>query len=138
MRTFGRPIVAAIFMLGLVSGASAQQAMPGHDKMSPAEMHKMHKMMEHMLPNPSDAASTKDFKEAHMKMMKAMDIAYTGTADVDFVRGMIPHHQGAIDMARVQLTHGKDPHLRRMAEKIISDQEKEIAEMQDWLKKNVR
>jgi len=56
MRTFGRPIVAAIFMLGLVSGGSAQQAMPGHDKMTPAEMHKMHKMMEHMLPNPSNEA----------------------------------------------------------------------------------
>ena len=72
-------------MLGLVSGASAQQAVPGHDKMTLAEMHKMHKMMEHSLPNLSDAASTKVFKEPHMKMMKAVDIAYTGNADVDLV-----------------------------------------------------
>ena len=61
---------------------------------------------------------------------------FTGNSDVDFVQGMVPHHQGAIDMAKVQLQHGKDPELRKMAQKIISDQEKEIAEMQAWLKKN--
>jgi uncharacterized protein (DUF305 family) len=67
-----------------------------------------------------------------------MDIAYTNNTDVDFVRGMIPHHQGAIDMAKVQLAHGRDPAIRAMAEKIIADQQREIGEMQDWLKKNAR
>jgi uncharacterized protein (DUF305 family) len=67
-----------------------------------------------------------------------MEIPYGGVTDVDFVRGMIPHHQGAIDMARVELKHGKDPVIRALAEKIIADQEKEIAQMQDWLKKNAR
>jgi uncharacterized protein (DUF305 family) len=71
-------------------------------------------------------------------MMRDMEIKYTNNPDVDFLRGMIPHHQGAIDMAKVQLAHGKDPAIRAMAEKIIADQEKEIGQMQEWLKKNAK
>jgi uncharacterized protein (DUF305 family) len=46
---------------------------------------------------------------------------------------MIPHHQAAIDMAKVLLDHGKDPELRKLAQNIITAQEKEITEMEDWL-----
>jgi uncharacterized protein (DUF305 family) len=49
---------------------------------------------------------------------------------------MIPHHQGAIDMAKVALKHAKDPETKRLAQTIIADQEREIAEMQAWLKRN--
>ena len=49
---------------------------------------------------------------------------------------MIPHHQGAIDMAKVELQHGMDPELKAMAEKIIADQEREIAELKEWLSKH--
>jgi uncharacterized protein (DUF305 family) len=83
-----------------------------------------------------DSPATQGFKKANEKMHKDMAINYTGKTDVDFVRGMIPHHQGAIDMAKVELAHGKDPVIRKMAEKIIADQEREIAEMKDWLSKN--
>jgi uncharacterized protein (DUF305 family) len=54
----------------------------------------------------------------------------TGDADHDFASAMIPHHQGAIDMARVELLYGKDPVLRRMAQEIIVTQQQEIDVMQ--------
>lgn len=68
------------------------------------------------------------------KMQAAMaSIRRSGESDVDFVRLMLPHHQAAIDMAKSQLLHGKDPRLRRLAQEIITDQQSEIELMQLWL-----
>lgn len=69
-------------------------------------------------------------------MMQGMNVAYTGNADRDFVLAMIPHHQGAIDMAKVEQQYGKDDEMRKMADAIIATQEKEIADMKAWLDKN--
>ena len=59
---------------------------------------------------------------------------HTGDPDRDFVTMMIPHHQGAIDMAKAILLYGKDPQMRRLAQEIIIDQQSEIQLMQLWLK----
>ncbi len=77
--------------------------------------------------------SNEAFEEVNAKMHRDMAIQFTGEADVDFVRGMIPHHQGAIDMAVVLLQYGSDPEIKKLAQDIIDAQKKEIAWMKDWL-----
>lgn len=68
------------------------------------------------------------------KMMKDMHAPrYTGKPDVDFLAMMIPHHEGAVEMARLVLIHGKDPLIRRLAEEIIASQTAEIAAMKQRL-----
>jgi uncharacterized protein (DUF305 family) len=135
MITFKKFVAATAVALALTAPAFAQQGTPGHDIAAQPDGQKS---MDEAMPNPSDSPSTKAFKEAGMKMMKNMEVTFTGNTDVDFVRAMMPHHQGAIDMAKVELAHGKNPDMRKMAQKIIRDQEKEISQMQAWLKKNAK
>ena len=75
------------------------------------------------------------YAAANEKMHRDMSIPLTGDADQDFARGMIPHHQGAIDMAKIVLQYGSDPELKKIAEEIISAQEKEIALFKAWLER---
>ena len=82
----------------------------------------------------TDTPATKAYRAANEKMHAGMNIRFSNDADVDFIRGMIPHHQGAIDMAKVVLEHGKDEKTRKWAADIIREQQREIAEMEEWLK----
>jgi len=111
--------------LGIIGSGLAQQQMP------------MNQGMQHdqMMQHGTSAAATpaeKAYRTASARMHKAMAIKYTGDADKDFVAGMIPHHQGAIDMAQVELKYGKDPDMKKMAEAVIRDQTREIEEMKAW------
>jgi uncharacterized protein (DUF305 family) len=93
-------------------------------------------------PNPEFAASSeKTFDQLMDEAMSVMhsemhNAARTGDPDRDFVTMMIPHHQGAIDMAKAILLYGKDPQVRRLAQEIITDQESEIQLMQLWLRRH--
>jgi len=113
-------LAALALGIGLAGAAQAQQAHQ-HGAMPAAKA--------------TDTPWTKAYKQANMKMHKDMDIAYSGDADVDFLRGMIPHHQGAIEMARIVMAQGKDPEVRKLAEAVVRDQEKEVAMMREMLKK---
>ncbi|CAN7511906.1 DUF305 domain-containing protein [Phyllobacterium sp. LjRoot231] len=104
-----------------------------------AQDHTTHKTKQHdmmAMPKGDQSASSKAFTEANAKMHKDMAIAFTGNTDKDFVSGMIAHHQGAIDMAKIELEYGKDPEIRKLAEAIIAAQENEIKQMKSWLAKN--
>jgi uncharacterized protein (DUF305 family) len=113
-------MAAALPSLALAQGA-AHGGHSGHS--TPAQTAQM-----------PETPATKGYREANAKMHRDMDIKYSGDADVDFVRGMIPHHQGAIDMAKVALQNAKDEQIRKWATDVIREQEREIAEMQAWLK----
>jgi uncharacterized protein (DUF305 family) len=103
--------------------AQQSASMPGMDMSASAEA--------------GSSASTQAFKDADEKMMQDMESpAYTGDADKDFVAHMIPHHQGAVAMAQVELKYGKDPELKRLARNIIKAQHEEIGFMQRWQAKH--
>jgi uncharacterized protein (DUF305 family) len=79
--------------------------------------------------SPSDTDFMNQVNAAMTKMMAGMSVAPSGNVDKDFVATMVPHHQGAIDMARAELRYGQNEQLRRLAQEIIVTQHEEIAAM---------
>src|ERR1700726_929404 len=78
---------------------------------------------------PEEAPFLSENVGAMTRMMVGMEITPSGDVDTDFAAMMIPHHQGAIDMAQAELRHGRNEQLRRIAQGIIVEQQQEIAAM---------
>jgi uncharacterized protein (DUF305 family) len=91
-----------------------------------------------MTTKPAATPADKAFAASMKTMMSSMNVKPTGNPDKDFVLMMMPHHQGAIDMAKVELQYGTDPELRQLATDIVAAQDKEIAKMKAWLERNGR
>jgi uncharacterized protein (DUF305 family) len=89
-----------------------------------------------MMMKPAATLADKAFAASMKTMMNNMNVKPAGKPDQDFVLMMMPHHQGAIDMAEVELQYGTDPELRQLATDIVAAQEKEIAQMKAWLERN--
>ena len=122
-------IALSVSILAGLPGAALAQS--GHDTHHPASP-----------PAQAEAARASsnlpDFTQAYVDAMNEthglmMDGVMADDPDVAFVRGMIPHHQGAIDMARIVQQYGDDPQTKAWADQIIAAQEAEIAEMEAWL-----
>lgn len=125
MRPTLSALAAAFFLLTASAHAADQQHAAPNKDMQGKDMQGMNMPL-------TAPPSSQAFKAVDDKMMKDMDVPLTGNTDKDFVAGMIPHHQGAIDMAEVELRYGKDPAMKRLARNIIKAQKKEIALMKKW------
>lgn len=119
MRKILIPALSALLLSATINSAMAADTMNHMDHMN-------------MTHSPDDV-----YAPAMTKMHKDMgSVKPTGNVDVDFVQGMIPHHQGAIDMAKIELEKGSDPEIQKLAKDIIKAQEVEIKQMNAWLKKH--
>jgi uncharacterized protein (DUF305 family) len=126
---------AAALVVGLGIGWFAAPRMGGMDGM---KMDHDMSQMDMSKPKGDQGASSLAFAKANGAMHTGMDIDFSGNTDVDFAKGMIPHHQGAVEMAKIVLQYGKDAEIRTLAEGIVAAQEVEIKFMNDWLAKNAK
>lgn len=111
--------LAALAAIAAATPALAQHAAHGQDAAQ--------------APSASDPAAA--FAAINDRMHADAPQQSTGNVDVDFLRNMIPHHEGALAMAEVALAHARDPEVRRLAEAIIVAQKAEIAEMQAMIER---
>ncbi|WP_019949209.1 MULTISPECIES: DUF305 domain-containing protein [Hymenobacter] len=130
-----------LFLLALTFGGAVAARAQHHPASAPpmpgmAGMHMNHGMA---APGTPVAAFQHGMDSVMVVMdegMRRMTGANPNDIDASFAAMMLPHHQGAVDMARLQLLYGKDPALRRLAQSIIAEQQVEIQQMAAWLKQH--
>jgi uncharacterized protein (DUF305 family) len=135
--------LAAALLLAFVVPAAAQQDHSAHGAAPAAKLPAICLANAPAAAAPMAMQHAEGASPAHTELMAGMDAMNNdmmagGTAadiDVAFVCSMIPHHQGAIDMAKAELKYGDDPWAKEMAQAVITAQEKEIADMLAWLEK---
>ena len=119
--------------------ASSSHATSTNARSADASMTQAQSM--HHMASAADTQSQPPHIMAYMDIMNKMHQAMSAgvqakNADVGFAKGMIPHHEGAIAMAKVELQYGKDAEMKALAQKIVDAQQSEISVMQNWLDKN--
>ena len=124
------PFVLAIALAAPPALAQGNQPMQGHPGMMQGQGQGMGMMQQNMPQDPASRAYMESMRKMNQGMMGK---PLSGDANCDLATMMMSHHQGAIDMALVELEHGKDPELKAMAQKVIGDQSREVKELQDWL-----
>lgn len=116
------------------TAASSTDSMSTHASMAQAQsMHHMASAVGTQLQPPHIMAYMDIMNKMHQAMSAGVQAK---NADVGFAKGMIPHHEGAIAMAKVELQYGKDAEMKALAQKIVDAQQSEISVMQNWLDKN--
>lgn len=120
-------LTCLVSSIGMPLIVSAQMNSSNSKPAANASMHS------NAMPENREMAIKKPMEGMQQKMSS---ISMSGNTDHDFAMMMIEHHQGAIDMAEIELKQGKDPQLKKMASKIIAAQKKEMDEFDTWLKKH--
>lgn len=126
--------LAAVLLIAAAAPAFAQSGHDHHAMESPSATALAKDKAADAAVKPDRAAATREMEAINARMHKAMDLPMTGNLDADFVRGMIPHHQGAIDLAELTLKNSTDPDIRALARNIIGAQRREITFMRAWLR----
>lgn len=120
--------------------ASSTDSMSTHASMTQAQsMHHMASAVDtqSQMQSQTQPPHIMAYMDIMNKMHQAMSAGVQAkNADVGFAKGMIPHHEGAIAMAKVELQYGKDAEMKALAQKIVDAQQSEISVMQNWLDKN--
>jgi uncharacterized protein (DUF305 family) len=109
-------------MRGMAMGSPMPGGMPGAANMMPAQ------------PVGDQGPASLALSGINSRMHGEMQIVYSGNTDVDFAKSMLAHHEGAIDMARIELAFGKNPEMRKLAEEIVRAQQAEVEQITAWLK----